>query len=241
MGAMAPRSARRLLSLIELGVELERLLLHFQRFDERDQVPVEGDDVGDGRHHLVLEGEVGDVPLVLGDADGAVVDRRPEALKQVLLDRQARGSTGYTGRNMLNGEFWVTPNWLPMPSWTLVPVRKPCWMPALDDLYSVTRKFVPVILVRGLDRRVVHELAVDEERRVEVGNRRAGQLHVEAAEHAAGAAARPPPPVPPEPSCVLARTPMDADDGPCEMVFETLRSSAPALARSRLASASFGL
>src|SRR5436305_11395381 len=50
-----------------------------------------------------------------------------------------------------------------------------------------------------------------------------------------------PPAVPPDPSCVLASTPIDADDGPVEIELDTLRSSAPALARIKLASASFGL
>ena len=47
--------------------------------------------------------------------------------------------------------------------------------------------------------------------------------------------------VPPDPNCVLASTPIDADEGPLEMLFDTLRSRAPALARIRLASASLGL
>src|SRR4051812_11798284 len=50
-----------------------------------------------------------------------------------------------------------------------------------------------------------------------------------------------PPAVPPEPNWVLASTPIDAEDGPLEIEFETFRSSAPALARNRLASASLGL
>src|SRR3569832_2692636 len=51
------------------------------------------------------------------------------------------------GLNMLNGEFCVTPNWLPMPICRLVPVRKPCWIPLFEDLYWLTRKLVPVRLV----------------------------------------------------------------------------------------------
>src|SRR3954467_1798048 len=50
-----------------------------------------------------------------------------------------------------------------------------------------------------------------------------------------------PPLVPPDPNCVLARTPIEADDGPCEILRDTFRRSAPALARGRVASDSFGL
>ena len=63
-----------------------------------------------------------------------------------------------------------------MPNCRLVPVRKPCWMPAFEDLYDVTRKLVPVIFVAVWMRRVVHELPVDEEGRVQVRDRRALQL-----------------------------------------------------------------
>ena len=47
--------------------------------------------------------------------------------------------------------------------------------------------------------------------------------------------------VPAEPSEAPAATPRAADDGPPEMLLETLRSSAPALTRCALASASLGL
>ena len=47
--------------------------------------------------------------------------------------------------------------------------------------------------------------------------------------------------VPAEPSEDWAATPKEAEDGPLEMLLETLRSNAPALTRSELASASLGL
>jgi len=48
-------------------------------------------------------------------------------------------------------------------------------------------------------------------------------------------------PVPAEPSEAPAATPREAEDGPLEMLLETLRSNAPALTRAELASASLGL
>src|SRR5262249_49454846 len=49
-----------------------------------------------------------------------------------------------TGLKSLLGEFCLYPRTLPIPSDTLVPVRKPCWTPKFACLYEVTRKFVPV-------------------------------------------------------------------------------------------------
>src|SRR5215471_2901281 len=46
---------------------------------------------------------------------------------------------------------------------------------------------------------------------------------------------------PPDPNCVEARTPLVADEGPCEMLLDTFRNREPALARSRLASESLGV
>ncbi len=64
--------------LIQMRAQVECLLLDLQAVVEADQVPVEIHHVLDGGDGLLLEGEIADVPLVLGDADGAVVDREPE-------------------------------------------------------------------------------------------------------------------------------------------------------------------
>ncbi len=84
-----------------------------------------------------------------------------------------------TGLKSLFGEFCLYPSVFPMPSETLVPVRKPCCTPKFAFLNDVTRKLVPVVnvLVSGL--RLVLELRVDEERGVQIRNGRSGELHVQ--------------------------------------------------------------
>jgi hypothetical protein len=113
-------------------------------------------------------------------------------------------------------------------------------MPAFDDLYDVTRKFVPVMFVAVW----IDVLCTNCPLMKNAGSRFG-------IADPASCTLRPlstppvpplvPPAVPPDPSCVLANTPIDAEDGPCEMVFDTFRSNAPAFARIRFASASFGL
>ena len=146
------------------------------------------------------------------------------------------------GLNMLNGEFCVTPNWFPMPICRLVPVRNPCWIPAFEDLYCVTRKFVPVMFVAVW----IEVLCTNCPLMKNVGSRFGIAVPASCTfkplstppcpllDGAAGRAARPE---------LRARQHADLTPttGRSVIVFDTLRSSAPALARIRLASASFGL
>ncbi len=68
------------------------LLLDLHVLVEADQVPVGPDDRGDCGHDLLLEGQVADPQIVLGDADVAIVDRNPEALQEMLGEVQAQGA-----------------------------------------------------------------------------------------------------------------------------------------------------
>src|SRR5262249_23593487 len=145
-----------------------------------------------------------------------------------------------TGLKSLEGAFCLYPSTLPMPTETLVPVRNPCWTPKLACLNEVTRKLVP--WKEGLVGGAVWWLIC--EWRKKVGSR----LGIAEPANWTLRPLRTPPvvPVPPpalvEPSELApARAPSDAEDGPCEMLLFTLRSRAPALARSRLASCSLGL
>src|SRR4051812_26126153 len=105
-------------------------------------------------------------------------------------------------------------------------------MPAFEDLYSVTREFVPTMFVAvwmfvlctnwPLTKTVGSRLGIADPASCTFRPLNTPPWPLPAPRFA---------PVPPDPSCVLARTPIEADDGPCEMLFDTFRKRAPALAR----------
>src|ERR1035437_2169718 len=144
-----------------------------------------------------------------------------------------------TGLKSLLGEFCLYPSVLPMPSETLVPVRKPCWMPKFVLFNDVTRKLVPVTkeLVCGdvwcwncaLTKTVGSRFGM-----AEPCNWTLRPLST--------------PPVPllelllEGPSELTAPSaPSEGDDGPVEMLLLTLRSNCPALARCRLDCCNLGV
>src|SRR5205085_12472364 len=123
----------------------------------------------------------------------------------------------------------------------LVPVRNPCWIPAFDDLYCVTRKFVPVMFVAVWIDVLCTNCPLMKNAGSRFGIAEPASCTLKPLSTPPVPLLDAPPAAPPHPSWVLASTPIDADDGPLDMELDTLRSRAPAFARSRLASASFGL
>ena len=59
---------------------------------ETDEVPVKVDYVVDGGEHLLFEGEIGNLAVVLGDTDIDRVDTATEALRESLADSQVRAA-----------------------------------------------------------------------------------------------------------------------------------------------------
>src|ERR1035437_9449618 len=80
---------------IELRVEAQGLLLHLEAVVERHQIPIQADDVIHRGDDLLFKSEVGNVQLVLGNTDGAVVDLYTEAIEQVLGNRETQGARVY--------------------------------------------------------------------------------------------------------------------------------------------------
>ena len=187
-GSDGPQLRAALIVLVQFLVQLEGVLLHLEVFIVRDQVPVKTDHVGHAGHHLVLESEVGNVPLVLGYANSAVVDRRPESLQQVLLDGQLKSGLAIGGEQVVrrvlrDAERIAHPQ-----------LEARAGQETLLD--SIGRRFILRHQVvgagdvgGGLDLGAVRELAAGVKNRIQVGNGRARQLHAQPAEHAALSAA----------------------------------------------------
>ena len=73
-----------LVVFVELLRGLERLLLDAQILIEADQIPIEIEDGGDRGNDLLLELQVRDLHVVLGDANVSVVHGQTPALEQIL-------------------------------------------------------------------------------------------------------------------------------------------------------------
>src|SRR5271169_312177 len=79
------------LSIVErLLLVGEGLLLHADIFIGVDEIPVDVFNLIDGGDDLQAEGDVGNFPVVLGNADKASVGQRAEALQQVLCDLELK-------------------------------------------------------------------------------------------------------------------------------------------------------
>ena len=84
-GAHLRLSFRVFQGLLRIG---ERLLLHANIFVGEHQIPVHIFDLIDRGDDLQAEGNVGNLAVVLGDADEARIGQGPESLQKVLRDPQ---------------------------------------------------------------------------------------------------------------------------------------------------------
>ena len=73
--------------------ESQRLFLHADVLVGVDQVPVHGLDLVDGGNDLLVEGHVGKLAIVFGDADKAGVGGKAKSLQQVLGELEIK--TGF--------------------------------------------------------------------------------------------------------------------------------------------------
>ena len=187
-GSDGPQLRAPLVVLVQLLVQLVGVLLHFETFIVRDQVPVEAHHVGDAGHHLILESEVGNMPLVLGYANGPAVDRLPESLQQVLLDGQLKGGLAKGAEQVVRRVL--------RDAQRIAHAQLNAGAGQETLLDSKGRRFrLRHQVVRagdvggGFDLGAVGELAAGVQNRVQVGNGRARQLYAQPAQHAALAAA----------------------------------------------------